>query len=101
MNSAATIDIQTPSIPQIIGRSITAATRKTTVRKNDIIAEVTPSLRAGEKSRTEDRITHKKEGNSKNAESRDGERHQPIVVTHEHGSKRKSEGFRRLRIQDT
>ena len=46
MNSTTTIDAQIPSSSQIIGRIITAAIWKTSVLKNEIIADVRPSLSA-------------------------------------------------------
>ena len=44
--SAATIEIQIPSILQIRGNKRTAAIWKTSVLKNDIKADVKPSLSA-------------------------------------------------------
>lgn len=46
MNSATTMDIQTPSIFQRRGRSRTAATWKTMVRRKEIMADVRPSPNA-------------------------------------------------------
>ena len=45
-NSATTMEYQMPSISNIIGRKITAATWKTRVLINDINAEIRPLLRA-------------------------------------------------------
>ena len=49
INSAATIDIQIPSIPHRSGKIKTAATWKTRVRKNEIRAEISPFPRAVKK----------------------------------------------------
>ncbi len=49
MTSATAIESQIPAIPSKTGISSTAATRNTSVLKNDITAEVTPSLRAVKK----------------------------------------------------
>ena len=46
INSATTIEYQTPPISKIKGNSKTAAIWNTTVLKKDMTAEVTPSLRA-------------------------------------------------------
>ena len=46
MSSATIIDIQMPSSSHIRGRIITAPVWKTSVLINEIIAEVSPSLRA-------------------------------------------------------
>lgn len=46
MNSATTMDIQMPSMSQMVGKSSTAATWNTSVRKNEMAAEVSPSLSA-------------------------------------------------------
>lgn len=40
MNSATTMDIQMPSMSQMVGKSSTAATWNTSVRKNEMAAEV-------------------------------------------------------------
>ena len=40
ISSAATIDIQIPSIPQMSGKTKTAVTWKTNVRKNEIRPEL-------------------------------------------------------------
>ena len=44
--SVATVENHTPSMPQTSGNVSTAATSNTTVRRNEIAAEVTPSLSA-------------------------------------------------------
>lgn len=49
MNSATTMDIQMPSMSQMVGKSSTAATWNTSVRKNEMAAEVSPSLSAVKK----------------------------------------------------
>lgn len=56
INSATTIDNHTPFISQTRGRSITAAHWKTRVRRNEIIADVTPSLSAVKKPSTTPKI---------------------------------------------
>ena len=43
------MEIHTPVMPQIIGRISTAATSNTSVRKNEISAEVSPSFSAVKK----------------------------------------------------
>ena len=49
ITSATTIESQIPSIPKTAGSSITAAISNTSVRKNEIIADVRPSERAVKK----------------------------------------------------
>ena len=49
INSATTTEIQIPSIPQINGSSIMDALWKSIVRRNEISAEVRPSLNAVKK----------------------------------------------------
>ncbi len=49
ISSAATMEIQMPSIPQNTGKISTAETWNTNVRRNEIIAELRPSLRAVKK----------------------------------------------------
>ena len=46
INSATTMENHTPSIPQILGRTIIAMLWKTKVLKNAISAEVNPSFKA-------------------------------------------------------
>ena len=46
ITSAAIIEYQMPSIPQINGRIITAALSNNSVRRNEISAEVNPSFSA-------------------------------------------------------
>ena len=48
-SSAATIESHTPSSSQNIGKIMTAATWKTSVLKNEMSADVRPSLKAVKK----------------------------------------------------
>ena len=49
MTSAATTEIQMPSICQIMGKISTAPSWNTSVRRNEIMAEVRPALSAEKK----------------------------------------------------
>ena len=49
MNSATTMETQMPSIPHSSGRRMTAALWNTSVRRKEMMAEVTPSFSAVKK----------------------------------------------------